>query len=103
MIVTILLIVVGLLFLALLASGYGNLNILKKNEVLEEYIINVRMRIRDTLTLMKLIDSKQIFEKDDEVGASFESLLQAVIELDHIVRDADNEETAQEAVPQIYQ
>ena len=89
--------------LLLIASGYGNWNILKKNETLEEYIINVRMRIRDTVSMMKLIDSRQIFEKDDEVGVTFDSLLQAVIELDQIVTNADNEETQEEEIPQIYQ
>ena len=56
----------------------GIRNLIKQNEELEDTLINVvegtRTRVETALQEMKDIDIRQVFEKDDEVGATFEQL-----------------------------
>jgi signal transduction histidine kinase len=68
--------------------GIGIRNLIKQNEELEDTIAQVilgtRTRVETALQQMKDIDNRQVFEKDDEVGATFE-------ELKNIIEDLNNE------------
>jgi len=79
-------IVVSLVFNLILLIGVRNL--LKQNEELEDRLISsvneIRTRIQNTLTSMRDIDNREVFEKDDEVGASFS-------ELKKLIEDLNNE------------
>lgn len=79
-------IVVSLVFNLILLIGVRNL--LKQNEELEDRLISsvneMRTRIQNTLTSMRDIDNREVFEKDDEVGASFS-------ELKKLIEDLNNE------------
>lgn len=71
--------IVSLFFFVLsLVLGYTTYNMLKKVETYEDYI-DLEIKKNETLleTLHK-IDSKQMFEKDDEVGSLFEQLKQTI-------------------------
>ena len=63
----------------------GIRNLIKQNEELEDTLINVvegtRTRVESALQEMKDIDIRQVFEKDDEVGATFEQLKNIIEDL----------------------
>lgn len=63
----------------------GVRNLLKQNEQLEDRVVEtvdtVRTRIVKALDQMRVIDTKQAFEKDDEVGVTFGQLKKIVEEL----------------------
>lgn len=78
----ILLIVSGVLNIVL---GIGVRNLLKQNEELEDTLIQVvegtKNRIQAALDEMKSIDNREVFEKDDEVGATFDQLKNIINDL----------------------
>jgi HPt (histidine-containing phosphotransfer) domain-containing protein len=63
----------------------GIRNLIKQNEELEDTLINVvegtRTRVETALQEMKDIDIRQVFEKDDEVGTTFEQLKNIIEDL----------------------
>jgi hypothetical protein len=62
----------------------GVRNLLKQNEQFEDTLIQVRGRIANTLQKMRDLDNREVFEKDDEVGATF-------AELKKLTEDLNNE------------
>ena len=66
----------------------GVRNLLRQNEQLEDRLVStvnsVREKISDALENMRRLDNKQVFEKDDEVGVTFD-------EMKKIVEDLNNE------------
>lgn len=66
----------------------GIRNLLRQNEQLEDRLVtligDVRNRVSTALENMRSIDNREMFEKDDEVGVTFE-------EIKKIVEDLDNE------------
>jgi len=65
----------------------GVRNLLKQNEQLEDRLIetitSVRNRIETSLGNMRKLDNKQAFEKDDEVGVSFNEIKKIIEELNN--------------------
>lgn len=65
--------------------GFGIRNLLKQNEQLEDTINDViegtRIKIETALQQMRDIDNREVFEKDDEVGSTFEQLKNIIEEL----------------------
>lgn len=80
--ITILLIVSGILNIIL---GIGVRNLLKQNEELEDTLTVViqgtRVKVENALQHMRDIDTREAFEKDDEVGATFEQLKNIIEDL----------------------
>lgn len=78
------------------AMTYSTLNLLKKNERLEdefskmdnelsesiEFITKLEIDLNETFKLMKDVDSKGGFESDDEVGQVFKSINDSIKELE---------------------
>ena len=66
----------------------GVRNLLKQNEQLEDRLINTinstRNKVSDTLDNMRKLDKREAFEKDDEVGVTFD-------EIKKIVKTLNNE------------
>lgn len=60
---------------------YAAYNSMKKIEVLENAISDFYSRISITLHTMRMIDERQMFERDDEVGGIFNELTDVVNEL----------------------
>jgi hypothetical protein len=63
------------------ALGYAVFNMLRKNEIMEIAIENFYTRLQRTLNIMRTLDEKQMFEKDDEVGDLFSQLTDTINEL----------------------
>ena len=80
------------------ALVYACWNMLKKNERLEDAINAYHARTWRTIQEMRMLDNKQMFEEDDEVGSVFKQLLECVNELDAFVTETvDGNSTTQEA------
>lgn len=71
MILTVLLILSAGINVALLI---GVRNLIKQNELLEDYIIDLQTGLTSALQRMRVIDRRGAFEADDEVGFVFTTL-----------------------------
>ena len=78
-------IIVGVLVVLNIVLVVGVRNLLRQNEQLEDTLVQtnafVKTKVQASLDRMRQLDFKQAFEKDDEVGASFEELKKVVEEL----------------------
>ena len=65
----------------------GVRNLLKQNEQLEDRLINTitstRTKVSEALDNMRKLDNREVFEKDDEVGVSFDELKKVIEELNN--------------------
>jgi competence protein ComGC len=77
------LLIISVIINIILSLGIRNL--IKQNEELEDTLVKVvegtRTRVETALQEMKDIDNRQVFEKDDEVGATFEQLKNIIEDL----------------------
>jgi hypothetical protein len=64
-----------ILLLYSIAITWGAWNTIKKNEQLESALEEIYGQVSVVLEMMKQIDEKQMFEKDDEVGSVFTQLI----------------------------
>jgi hypothetical protein len=86
---------VALLTILVAVLSFAIYNLLKKNEELEDAINEFYGRTNATVRLMRALDSRQIFEEDDEVGSVFKQLVECTDLLYAFVtekRDGNNEE-----------
>ena len=78
-------IVIGISVVLNIVLLIGVRNLLKQNEQLEDKLINTvnqtRNSISDALIKMRELDNKEAFEKDDEVGVTFDALRNVVEDL----------------------
>ena len=71
-----LIIIILVVFLAV--AGYTIWNLLNKLEKLEDFINLQEERDIQLLSNLKDLDSKQMFEKDDEVGSVFDKIKEVI-------------------------
>ena len=71
-------IVLGLL---VITEGYVIWNLNKKTELLETWVENFSNTILSFLEVLEDIDSRGVFESDDEIGAIFKQIKQTVNQL----------------------
>ena len=71
-----LIIIILIVFLAI--AGYTIWNLLNKLEKLEDFINLQEERDIQLLSTLRDLDSKQMFEKDDEVGSVFDKLKEVI-------------------------
>ena len=71
-----LIIIILVIFLAI--AGYTIWNLLNKLEKLEDFITLQEERDVQLLSTLRELDSKQMFEKDDEVGSVFDKLKEII-------------------------
>ena len=80
-------IIIGISVLVNLILLIGVRNLLRQNEQLEDRVVNttvdVRERVQSALDEMRRLDTRQAFEKDDEVGVTFDELKKIVEELNN--------------------
>ena len=81
-------IVIGVSVILNIVLLVGIRNLLRQNEQLEDRLVGtvqtIRTRVSDALENMRRLDNKKVFEKDDEVGVTFD-------EMKKIVEDLNNE------------
>jgi|TARA_B100000073_G_C23701307_1_gene560452 hypothetical protein len=84
-----------ILAIFLITSLYVNWNLLRKiekieeaNEEYSEWITQLDSRIRDILSTIKTIDSKNLFESDDEVGSVYDKISETIKKLKEFSNEA---------------
>lgn len=90
---------IGLVVLLTILSGvlgYGCWNLLRKNEELEEAINVFYARTNATVRYMRVLDERQMFESDDEVGETFKLLVETVDNLYGFVTEIRDGDTTTE-------
>ena len=80
-------IIIGVSVILNIVLLIGVRNLLRQNEQLEDRLVgtvdSVRNRISDALENMRRLDNREVFEKDDEVGVTFDEMKKIVEELDN--------------------
>jgi hypothetical protein len=78
-------IIIGISVLVNLILLIGVRNLLRQNEQLEDRVVNttvdIRERVQSALDEMRRLDTRQAFEKDDEVGVTFDEIKKIVQDL----------------------
>jgi len=64
-----------ILSMIITAMGFALINLLKKNEKLEDFISKQSDAVNACDVRLKKIDSKGIFQSDDEIGWMFKEIL----------------------------
>ena len=63
----------------------GVRNLLRQNEQLEDRVVQITdetiQKVQDALSRMRDLDNREVFEKDDEVGVTFNELKKVVEDL----------------------
>ena len=84
-------ILLGIFIIAFLVEGYVVWNLMKKTELLEDFVGNVGEKIINVNERLAEIDSTGHFEADDEVGTIFEAIKETVNELNVFINIAKEE------------
>ena len=87
-------IIEGILGLLLVTSMTANLIQLKRQETLETWFEEMTIDLNQVQSEFKMIDEKQWFEKDDEVGDTFRRLQQSLVKIQKYTGVEDNAEEA---------
>lgn len=75
-----------LFFISTCALGYACHNMLKKIEVHEEWIDQYRTEIENVYKRLKIVDDKNLFEKDDDVGFVFSEIQRVIQEFNENIK-----------------
>jgi len=73
------------LFLIILALLYGIFNVIRKIEYYEGFILDRRWKYEQLLKTIREIDSKELFEKDDDVGSVFTQIKEEIESFENII------------------
>ena len=73
-----------ILGLVVLTEGYVIWNLMRKTEVLEDWVETFTQRIEKVQNDLKEIDATGHFEADDEVGTIFEQIKETINELESL-------------------
>tara|TARA_E500000318_G_scaffold96001_1_gene96055 strand:- start:15 stop:266 length:252 start_codon:yes stop_codon:yes gene_type:complete len=76
-----------LLTLFVLILSWTTFNLTRKVERLETWIENYAERIQETKRILDEVDIKGSFEADDEIGVVFQSIKEAVDEINEITEE----------------
>jgi hypothetical protein len=71
-------IILGILIACLLGAIYGIWNLLKKLERYEDFIEEETIKNQALLEALREIDSREMFEKDDDVGSIFYQIKETI-------------------------
>jgi len=85
-------ILLGIFVTAFLTSCFTIWNLMKKQELTEDWLIAVENRLTNIITETKDIDEKGMFEADDEVGSIFEQINTLIQTLNDFVTIEGEEE-----------
>ena len=86
---------IWIVFTLLVISIYVNINLFRKVESLEEaneesnvWVENYGLSLKNILTKIRALDSKNIFESDDEVGTTFDAIRKTIESLEELNNNA---------------
>ena len=81
-----------LLVIVIAVQSYLTWNLLRKIKIYEESIEQFYSALTVTLATMRIIDSRQMFETDDEVGTVFQQLVDILSNLRPILYGMEQDE-----------
>ena len=87
---------ITLLTILVAALSFATYNLLRKNERMEDAINQFYGRTNATVRLMRALDSRQMFEQDDEVGSVFNQIVDTVNDLRPLLYGSDIEDGEKE-------
>ena len=67
-------ILTGVFVLTTIAGMYSSWNLMKKQELTEDWLVALENRLSNIIDEVKEIDDKGMFEADDEVGTIFSQI-----------------------------
>lgn len=73
--------------LILLVLMYIIFNLYKKNKIYEDWVLDTKDKASLLYENIREVDSKDIFEKDDEVGVVFEQIKELISSFNKKVQD----------------
>jgi hypothetical protein len=80
-------IIIGVSVILNIVLLIGVRNLIRQNEQLEDRLVGtvdtIRTRVSDALENMRRLDNREVFEKDDEVGVTFEEIKKIVENLNN--------------------
>ena len=74
-------ILTGVFVLTTIAGIYSSWNLMKKQEMTEDWLVALENRLSNVIKEVKDIDEKGMFEADDEVGTIFEQINSMIVTL----------------------
>jgi hypothetical protein len=75
-----------LFFISTCSLAYACFNLVKKVEVYEEWVSFFRGEIENVHARLKMVDDKNLFEKDDDVGFVFSEILRVTKEFNERIK-----------------
>lgn len=78
--------VIGLVIALILLLVYLVSNLYNKNALYESWISSIKTDVNGVYENMKEIDSKNLFEKDDDVGVVYEEVKELLVSLNKRVQ-----------------
>lgn len=79
--------IIGLSVILNIVLLIGVRNLLRQNEQLEDRVVgtvsSIRDRVQSALDEMRRLDNREVFEKDDEVGVTFQEMKKIVEDLNN--------------------
>jgi hypothetical protein len=70
-----------------MVSIYAIVNLYKKNRIYEEWVISTRDSINELHENIQELDSRQLFEKDDDVGVIYEGIKDLIVDLNEKISE----------------
>ena len=71
----------------ILILSYIVVNLYRKNRVYENWIVDIKEGVNELNKNINEVDSKDVFEKDDEVGVVFEQIKELINSFNKKVQD----------------
>jgi hypothetical protein len=78
--------IIIVLAIAVGALGYACYNLVKKVETYEDWVEEFRTEVEQTYQRLKVVDDKNLFEKDDDVGFIFSEIVRITKEFNEKVK-----------------
>ena len=83
-------ILTGVFVLTTIAGMYSSWNLMKKQEMTEDWLVALENRLSNVIKEVKEIDEKGLFEADDEVGSVFKQLSNITLTLESFTEEEEN-------------
>jgi len=78
--------IITLLLIVIASLAYACFNLVKKLEVYEEWVTKFRTESDSLYARLKMVDDKNLFEKDDDVGFVFSEVVRITKEFNEAVK-----------------
>jgi hypothetical protein len=78
--------IITLLLVVVASLSYACFNLIKKVEIYEEWVDKFKVESESLYDRLKMVDDKNLFEKDDDVGFVFSEVVRITKEFNDTVK-----------------